>query len=909
MHNQELDFASNERPEESPVILNPGQRLLHYRLIEKIGEGGMGVVWKALDTTLDREVAIKILPETLSHDAERLERFKREAKLLASLNHPNIASVHGLHESGGVHYIVMELVPGETLEQRLSRGALPVSAVLDVARQMAEGLRAAHERGVIHRDLKPLNIKVDDEGRVKLLDFGLAKLAQEESLQTDASAPTATQSLTREGAVMGTFPYMSPEQLSGRSVDARSDVFSLGVVLYRMTTGRLPFTGSGAELASAILRDTPPPVSDIDSRVPQELGELIQRCLAKSPGERPDDAGEVHNQLCALDQSTSARPTHAGASHGRRIFYAAIGFMVIAAAVIVLWLDRDRGTQRTGVNEARLVRLAVLPFHSEGPAEHEHFAEGITHELTDRLSDLKNLAVISQSSTMLYKDSVKNVREIGGELGADYILTGSVLWGDRDDPAETVRITPLLIRVSDEAELWSDRFESPIEDGASLQLDIAGRVASELDVTLSGEELGRLQIPPTKNALAYEAYLQGLQILPHGHGSEADFRMAETLFGQAVSLDGDFALAWVKLCEAHLGLYWFGYDATESRLQMAFDAVQRALQLDPDLPEVRFMLGDYYYRRRDYERALQEFSAVYEKLPNNSELLSHIAFIWRRQGLFEQCLGNQERALQLNPRDVDSMIELSHTLAVVGEYDRAIELSQKVIELDPENEWAYLLLSLAYWLRDEEGDLDRARAVLAHYPDSRSSYPAAARIGQELYEGRFEAAQRLISNLSVPALSMQGAFQPRALLAGLTFLAGGDISRARSELEEAARFLKREIEKRPQDHRLPSALGLAYAGLGRRDEAVRAGRRGMELLPYSTDALLSTQRIFDMACIHSLLGETDEALEYVKLLVSRPNDSGGAKLRLSPALANLRKDPRFWDLPPGYHVPRRRAKR
>jgi tetratricopeptide (TPR) repeat protein len=252
------------------------------------------------------------------------------------------------------------------------------------------------------------------------------------------------------------------------------------------------------------------------------------------------------------------------------------------------------------------------------------------------------------------------------------------------------------------------------------------------------------------------------------------------------------------------------------------------------------------------------------------------------------------------------MIELSHTLVVVGKYDRAIELSERVIELNPENEWAYLLLSLACWLRDEEGDLDRARSTLAHYPDPRSSYPAAARIAQELYEGRFEAAQKLISNLSVPALSMQSTFQPRSLLAGLTFLASGDISRARRALEEAVRFLKQEIEKRPEDHRLPSALGLAYAALGSRDEAVRAGKRGMELLPYSSDALLSTQRIFDMACIHSLLGETDEALEYVKLLVSRPNESGGAKLRLSPALANLREDFRFWDLPPGYHVPRKK---
>ncbi len=876
-------------------MMEPGQDLLHYRLVEKIGEGGMGVVWKALDTTLDREVAIKILPEAFSRDEERLRRFEREAKILASLNHPNIATVHGLHEVPGLHFIAMEIVPGETLAQRLSHGAMPINDLLQIASQISDGLRAAHRRGVIHRDLKPANIKLDEDGRVKLLDFGIAKLSRAETVHPENATRTATHSLTGEGAILGTFPYMSPEQLSGKQVDARSDIFSLGVVLYQMATGRLPFRAAGAELASAILRDSPPPAKAANAQVPHDLSILISRCLAKDPSGRPVDAGDLHDRLLALGRPSSARLAR----------WATAALVTIAAIAAVIWFTRTHDRAQTGKSETRLVRLAVLPFDSEGAAEQEQLADGMTLELTERLSDFRNLAVISQSSTMLYKGSVKNLREIGDELGADYILTGSVLWADRDDPEALVRISPRLIRVSDEADLWSDRFERRIEDGASVQLQIAGQVAGELDVALSRAELGRLDIPPTKSALAYEAYLQGLQVLPHGHGSEANFRTAEKLFEQAVSLDGDFALAWVKLCDAHLGLYWFGYDVTESRLQMAFDAVQRALELDPELPATRFMLGNYYYRRRDYERALQEFSAVYEQRPNDSELLSHIAFIWRRQGLFEQCLSNQERALQLNPRDVDSMVELSHTLAVLGEYERAIELNNKVIELEPENEWSYLLLALTYWLRDGEGDLDRARATLEHYPEPRSSYPAAARISQDLYEGRFEAAQKLISNLSVPALSMQSAFLPRSLLAGLALLASGDGSRAHVELEEAVRFLQQEIEKRPKDHRLPSALGLAYAALGRRDKAVSAGLKGMELMPYSSDALLSTQRIFDMACIHSLLGETDEALEYVKLLVSRPNDTGGAKLRLSPALANLRKDPRFWELPPGYHVPRR----
>jgi serine/threonine protein kinase/tetratricopeptide (TPR) repeat protein len=895
------------------LTLHPGTALGSYEILGPLGAGGMGEVYRARDTRLDRQVAIKILPEGTVENAELLGRFEREAKTLARLNHPNVAVVHGFEHTGDHRYLVMELVEGETLDRRIPEGGLSTGTLLELAVPLAGALAEAHRHGVVHRDLKPGNVMVSSEGRLKVLDFGLAKLVADETVAPEAETRAAEEELTRQGAVMGTFPYMSPEQVRGEVVDARSDVFSLGVVLYEMATGRRPFTGKGPDLVSAILRDTPPTVTELNPRLPGRLGGLIARCLAKDPAERPTDGGAVRDELADLQRAEITAPAADGSgsprSRSKRLGTIAAVALAIAALGALLWLSRSGGGEEDaagsgGTGDASVARLAVLPFENLGPADDEYLADGITAELISRLSGLQNLAVISRASSALYKDSEKSLREIGKELDVDYVLEGTLSWSAQEDDGQ-VRIRPRLVRVADETELWSGRYDRTLQEGPAAQTVIASEVVDELDIALSGDELQRLENPPTSNLLAYEAYLRGLQVLPDGHGPEGAYRQAEAMFGQATTLDPDFALAWTNLSNTHLGIYWFGYDVTEERLQLAHQAVQRALELAPDSSEARFALADYHYRRRDYGRALQELSRVFEQRPNDSRVLSHIAFIWRRQGLWDQAIANQEKAARLNPNDMTTLLELSYSHAKTGNFDRALELLDWGFELEPTQEWVHLLGAFTFWLRDEPGDLARARDRLEHFPDPRSFYPASFRIHQELFEENWDEAQRLIANLSEPAVVLQGFYEPGPLLAGLTALASGDRERAREELEEAVRFLERRIAESPDDPRLPSALGLAYAGLGRRDEAVAAGEKGAAMLPVDKDALLSLFRIYDLVRIHAMLGENDEALDYLRVLVSRPSELGGARLTRAPELAGLREDPRFWDLPEGYHVPRR----
>jgi len=473
-----------------------GKKLSHYTVTAKLGEGGMGQVWLAHDERLDRDVAIKVLPPDFANDPERLARFEREAKTLAALDHPNIVHIYSVEsatvegDSGSgtqtVHFLTMQRVEGRTLSELIPDGGLPLERIFQLGIPLAEALAAAHEKGIVHRDLKPANIMVTEEGRLKVLDFGLAKLHQAAAAPEVTAGPT--EALTGEGKILGTMPYMSPEQLEGKDLDPRSDIFSLGILLYEMATGARPFQGdTSVSLISSIVKDTPPSIDTVRAELPHHLARIVNRCLDKSLKRRYQSAAEVYNELDVLRgevesgvvSSGVTRPTSAESeaakataqpAASRRWWPVAAAAAVVLAGAVALWFGRSDDTEpqadraateetaaeadAAGAIEARLPAIVVLPFQNRGASEDEYFADGMSEEITTRLAGVSGLRVVSSTSAMQYKENRPPLQQIAEELDVDYVLEGSVRWARGDDDSR-VRITPQLVRTADDTQVWA----------------------------------------------------------------------------------------------------------------------------------------------------------------------------------------------------------------------------------------------------------------------------------------------------------------------------------------------------------------------------------------------------------------------------------------------------------------------
>jgi TolB-like protein len=631
------------------MSVEPGLTLSHYRLIEKIGEGGMGVVWKALDTKLEREVAVKILPEELASDPERLGRFEREAKAVAALNHPNIVTVHSVEEAEGMRFITMELVRGKPLTELIPRNGLPLGKFFDQAVALTEAISAAHQQGITHRDLKPDNVMIGDDGHLKVLDFGLAKLREEARAVDGTQMPTAT--VTQEGKILGTVSYMSPEQAEGKAIDHRSDIFSLGVMLYQMATGQRPFKGdTSISIISSIMKDTPASITDIKASLPNHLGRIVKRCLAKEPKRRFQTALDLRNELEELGQevatgkTTAVKATTARSTGGKRTAVWIVGAAIIAILLAVIALQQWRGgrpaEQRAAarpVEAGDAISVAVLPFANMSPDEqNEYFSDGITSEIINYLAKVADLKVIARTSVMQYKDTMKPIRQIGEELGVSSIVEGEV-----QRVADRVRIKVQLIDAKTEAHLWAEAYDRELTDVFAVQSDVAHKIVTALNATLTPSEAERLGRQPTENLEAYDFYLRGVELGSQSE-LESDWRMAEQMFVRAVELDPTFAEAHAELSKIHSVLYFYRFDQSEERLAMAREAVDKAQKLGVALAEVHSALGYYYYwGLEDYDNALTHFDAARELEPNDSSSICGIAFVQRRQAKLEQTVENR----------------------------------------------------------------------------------------------------------------------------------------------------------------------------------------------------------------------------------------------------------------------------
>ena len=864
-----------------------GRTISHYTILEKLGEGGMGVVYKAEDTKLKRTVALKFLSSRAVGTEEDKARFIHEAQSAAALNHPNICTIHEIDEYEGRFFIAMESIEGTSLKTRIESGPLPLDEVVGIAVQIAEGLRAAHKRDVIHRDVKSANVMITPEGQAKIMDFGLAK------------APGRTQ-LTVEGTTLGTVAYMSPEQSRGEVVDARSDIWSLGVVLYEMTTGRLPFKGDHEPaVIYSIINEDPKPLTSVRSDVPMELERIVGKCLAKQPSQRYQGANDLLVDLKRLRAELGDPQRTGSVRAGERARHKRAGWLFGGAAAVVLialfflvmyprYLGRVPNEQNPGMK-----KLAVLFFENLGPEEDDYFADGITDAITARLAGIRGLGVISRQSTIQYKGSDKSLRAIGEELGVNYILEGTIQREKPGDPASRIRIIPQLISVSGDIHMWADTYDEDMTEVFRVQSQIAERVARALDVTLLEPEREALKAAPTDNMEAYEYYLRGSEYFNKRYAPEMAHK-ATRMFERATELDPDFAEAWAGLSSSIIWDFYTRYSSDPSMKARAKAAVDRAYELEPGSPAVQMALGYYYYYgNHEFERALGYFEMVSDSRPNDIDALDATAFIQRRLGRWDEAAALLERCVDLNPLHVASTTELGLTLVTMRQYDKAERLLDRAIFLGPQDENAYVFKIMLYLLRD--GDVESAKKTLIEasrevvptrlgfelhgFPLSRILADTYAKLLRDMPPEEYQFSDTVLFHIGLAEMYLQLGQEQKAR----------EYWRQEQPRLESARSLIFQYD-------IELCLGLVYAGLGRKEDAIRLARKAMAKDPLEADAFLGTFQMQMAALIFVRTGLYDEAIEQLARLLSVPSETSPALLRIDPIWDPLRDYPGFREL-------------
>jgi len=860
------------RNNESSDNLQPGTLVSHYTIVEKIGEGGMGEVYLANDSRLRRQVALKFLPGRFVSDEEFKKRFMREAHTAAAVSHPNIVTIHDVEVFRGRPFIVMEYVEGHSIKARLRERELSLDEIVDFALQIARALERAHGAGIVHRDLKSDNILLTDDGRVKVLDFGLAKAEHDENL-------------TQTGTVMGTVAYMSPEQARGGVVDQRSDLFSLGVVLYEMLTRRLPFTGNNmAAVITAILNAEPEPVCDDKLSQTPGLWDVVSRLLAKDVDTRYAAASDVIADLERIRQGLTPAgvvPERPRAALRISVFAA----VAVACAATVKWLlvpALSPGADRGEIP----AMLAVLPFENLGHTEHDYFAGGITDEITTQLTKLSGVRVVSRSSASQYRDTHKTHREIGRELGVHYLLEGSVRW-DVSDTVQRIRINTSLTDVRKDISLWAESYQRVLHDIFQIQSDIARKVTTALDIALNETEQHSLDRQATDNLEAYNIYLQGLDYFNNRNWSAAD-----ELFHKAVALDSTFAQAWAALSMTESLLYWWYLDRSDLRLQKAKAAAETSLRLDSTLADAYLAMGRYYYRGYlDYENALQWYQRALAIQPNNSDLLFAIGSVKRRQGRWDEAVKLYGNAFTLDPRSPTKLADFARTRFLMRDFDAALQAVDQLIDLSPDYAYAYDLKAriFAYGI----GSVDSARAVLA---DAATKVVGAEltdiAVTLDLSENQPDrAVERLTQSRHGDYFEQDSAYFYLQMGEVCHHLGRDAISRA--HYDSALSILQVAVEQSAEEAQYYSMLGVAYAGLGDSALAVRHGKRATELCSVRDDALTGGMWRHNLAIIYTMVNNYPAAVEELRFLLSIPSDVTRPYLNTYAAFRDLRDDPGF----------------
>jgi non-specific serine/threonine protein kinase len=659
-----------------------GQTVSHYRVVAKLGEGGMGAVYRAEDLTLERAVALKFLPATLTADRNARERLKNEARAASRLNHPNIATIYEVGETEETPFIAMELVTGESLKQMLSRGALPAMRLMEVARQIADGLGEAHAAGVLHRDIKPGNVMLDARGRAKILDFGLAVLASPERGRGEDEETFVSRTATL-WSTAGTIPYMSPEQLRGEAADARSDIFSFGVLLYECLTGRLPFPGeTSIDILHGILRSQPIPLRNLLPEISSDWEQVIERCLAKSPEQRYRSIQEVVDALKRL----------------------AAPITVAEKSVAVLYFENLAGSK-----------------------EDEYFRDGMTEDVITELSKIKGLRVFPRSAVLAFRDKQMPTQQIGRQLDAAHVLEGSIRRaGNR------LRVTTQLVETRTGHSVWAERYDRQLEDVFAIQDEIAQSIARALRVMLTEKEKREIEKKPTADVQAYDFYLRGRQFFHQFRRKGIEF--AREMFTRAIEIDPGYARAYAGLadCCSFVQFYW---DPSEANLRQADEASRKALELDPESAEAHAARGHAISLTGNYEEAKREFQAAIRLDPQLYEAYYFHGRSCFIHGELDEARRMFEQACRVRPDAYQAACLLANTLDGLGNkveadaaHRRALQVVGKHLELHPDDVRAlYLGAQSLCRLGNRDLGLKWAKRALAIDPDdSAVCYNVAA---------------------------------------------------------------------------------------------------------------------------------------------------------------------------------------
>jgi serine/threonine protein kinase/Tfp pilus assembly protein PilF len=687
---------------ETPI----GSTVSHYRIVRKLGAGGMGVVYEAEDTRLGRRIAVKFLSEEMQRDPAILERFQREARAASALNHPGICTVHAIEQHEGRHFIVMELLEGQTLAQRIGGQPLALGEIVDCGIQIADALESAHAKGIVHRDLKPVNLVVNARGQVKILDFGLAKIGAVTSYSGEPASASQVETslepgdLTVAGTVLGTVHYMSPEQARGLPTDARTDLFSLGTVLYQMAAGELPFQGdTQAVVFDAILNREPRPLADVNPAMPTALGQILQKALEKDRNLRCQTATELKTDLLRLKRDLDSGQRRATE------------------------LSDSKGSAETAGERS----VAVLYFENlSGAKEDEYFRDGITEDIITELSKIKGLKVLSRQAVLPFRDKAIATARVGQQLRAGCVLAGSIRRG-----GNRLRISAQLVDAETDALLWSERYDREMKDVFEVQDEIARRIAEALRIKLSPQEQEAIAAKPTENLKAYDLYLRGKSYARRLTRQDSEFALQ--MFDNAVAEDPDFVLAYAAIANV-CAMYHYNYDKQATWIDRARAASEKAVALQPELPEARVAQAWILYARGEYEDARRIVSSVIARKSDTESAYYLLMRSLFASGRYQEIANMAEEAIEASGGDYNVYVPILNALGELGKTEALRNLRQRACQMFeahlrevPEDARARILLA-AYFAaegRQEDATREASLAMLLRPNEATVLYNAA----------------------------------------------------------------------------------------------------------------------------------------------------------------------------------------